>query len=130
MTLFMPIKGTALLVPSGPGDYKHLFFLLTDPGSDKKNLIVNMTTYRQNVFVDNTCILNPGDHDFIKGQSFVEYRLAEIKDSQSIIDAVNNEEFIYKPPPSPAILKNICDGVCVSPFTPQKIKNYYLAKLA
>lgn len=62
MTLFMPIKGTALLVPTGPGDDKHLFFLLTDPGIDKKNLIVNTSTYRPNVFVDNTCILNPGDH--------------------------------------------------------------------
>lgn len=129
MSLFFPTRGVALLIPSGPEDMRHLFFILTTADADKNHLLANISTWRQNTFFDDTCVLRQGDHDFIRAKSFVEYRFAKIQASAEIKKKVDAGEFIYKPPPSPDVLQKICDGVIKSPHTRLNIKNYYAQSL-
>ncbi len=75
--MFAVVKLATLLIPSGtitrPG-LKHLAILLTDPvGPAKQILIVTVSTLRGSKFDDRTCIINAGEHDFIKQQSYVVY---------------------------------------------------------
>jgi len=71
--------GKTFLVPSGAA--KHLFFIILGPvdieyGQKQQFISVNATTIRDSIDYDGSCILNPGDHPFIKHKSYINYRYA------------------------------------------------------
>jgi hypothetical protein len=78
MSVFVPFKRATLLIPSGPAndaDRKHLFVLLTDhieaSGFEEKHaLLVNIASVPNGLPYDSTCILKPGEHRFIKHESY------------------------------------------------------------
>ncbi len=78
MSLFVPFKRATLLIPSEPAndsDRKHLFVLLTDPieapgFEGKQVLLVNIASVPNGFSYDSTCVLKPGEHRFIKHESY------------------------------------------------------------
>ena len=55
----------------------HLFVIILDCEEHTRNtIIVYIQTVRSNK-VDRTTILNPGDHEFIKNESYFVYRRAQ-----------------------------------------------------
>lgn len=67
----MLAKGDSLFLENPGTVAGHLYFILTDPNEDNKVFMVSITTHHFGK--DETCVLNVGDHPFIKRKSVVEY---------------------------------------------------------
>jgi hypothetical protein len=64
--------GTSILLPKPSGDVRHLWIVLTEPeGSPPQVVIVNLTKNKPRA--DATCILMPGEHEFVKVETVVHY---------------------------------------------------------
>lgn len=134
MSLFLPLKRATLLVPSGPvGDLgrKHLFILLTDPHDDgfggKVVLMVSLSSVRPGMPNDPTCILYPGDHLFVKQDSYVVYQKARLEETDKILRGVKNGLLVPQDPMDSAIFARICKGIEDSRLTPPKVLKFYLS---
>lgn len=134
MRLFLPLKRATLLVPSGPGsdpDRKHLFILLTDPANDgsgvKAVLMVSLSSIKQGLPYDASCILYPGDHPFVKRESFVVYQKARIEVADKVLRGVKDGKLVPQDPMDSALFARICKGLEDSLLTPPKLLRFYLA---
>ena len=93
MAGWQPQQGATLLMPSGP-DGDHLFVVLNDPkifpnyGSNPQVLLVNLSSVRQSVHFDATCLLQPGCHPFVRVESYVVYRNARIEPESHLLALV------------------------------------------
>jgi hypothetical protein len=133
MSLFVPFKRATLLIPSGAAndpDRKHLFVLLTDPieapGFDEKQvLLVNITSVPNGCSYDSTCILKPGEHRFIKHESYVYYAKARIEAANALLRGVKSGRLTPHDIMDQAVVKRICDGLPQSPHTTPKILRFY-----
>jgi len=77
--VFTPLPKATLLVATpkqGNQDLKHFFIILTTP-VDGVVITVNLSSCKT-PFYDPSCILDKGDHSFIKHKSYIVYRHAEI----------------------------------------------------
>lgn len=134
MSLFIPLKRATLLVPSGPANdpsRKHLFILLTDPADDGRGklciLMVSLSSIKPDLPHDPSCILYPGDHPFVKRESFVVYRSARIEAADKVLRGVKDGQLVAQQPMNSAIFARICKGLEESRQTPAKILNFYRA---
>lgn len=129
--MFIPFRRASLLIPSGPvqdPQRKHLFIVLTDPFDDTGNgisrvLLVNLSTVRDGC--DRACILRPGDHSFVKHDSFVAYWSARIEEAGKIASAVHKNLFQAHHPVSERVMLKICQGLESSKHTAPKILKFY-----
>ncbi len=131
MKLFLPCKRATLLVPSGTArnpNLKHLHILLTDAyGEAQENLIVGVTTVYPKVPHDDACYLYPGDHDFIKHQSYVLYSEAQIVAASKLTKAIHEGIFDSKGTLSEEAFARVCYGVEKSQLITPKMLRFYLA---
>lgn len=132
MRIFLPFKRGTLLIPSGPQDdkeRKHLFIILTNPqhseDADSCILMVSLSTIKQDLPYDKTCILYPGDHPFVKRDSYVSYRNARIEKVDKITKGVTERKLIPHQPLDDAVFVRICNGLEESRFTAKKILAFY-----
>jgi hypothetical protein len=119
-------KGT-LLIPSGPShdaDRMHLHVICTDPDTDGKQLIVSICT-KTNAPYDSTCVLQKHEHTFLRHESYVLYRKANITDHAALINGVNANLFVPKDDVNGQVFLRITKGICASPQTSRKIKLYF-----
>lgn len=129
--MFIPFKKATLLIPSSPNnlkDTKHLFIILNNPSQSKpqKCLLVNISTIRNSIMFDSACIIEPGEHKFIKKRSFVFYRFAKIIEAKELIKKVKSGEFIAHESISEELYKKIVDGLFKSKFLAPKYKDFYI----
>lgn len=128
--MFDPVKRATFLYPSGPdGDpnRKHLCILLTDPvGPAKQVLTVSVMTLRENKKYDQTCILKPGDHEFIRHDSLVAYATCRIDFASRLIQGVVSGEFVEKQKLKDDVFSRVIEGIirsrAVKPFALQFFK--------
>jgi hypothetical protein len=133
MSLFVPFKRATLLIPSGPvndPDRKHLFVLLTDPieapdFNGKQVLLVNIASVPKSLPYDSTCILQPGEHRFIKHESYVYYAKARIEAANALLRGVKSGQLMAHEIMGQAIVQRICDGLQRSPHTTPRILRFY-----
>lgn len=127
--MFLVTRRATVLVPSGTEDQpdlKHLFILLNDPVSDQRLvLMVSISTIRLNRFHDTCCLLGPGDHPFIRKDSFVLYSKARIESVRTLEEGVRRQLLVPKEPMDGAIFARICEGVLNSRHTPREIKLFF-----
>lgn len=81
MTDFQPYRKGTVLAPSG--NCEHLHVVCNDPifyPIDQCHciLVVNISSVKAGVPYDDACLLQVGDHGFIKHDSYVVYRRAAI----------------------------------------------------
>lgn len=133
MSLFLPVRRATLLIPSGPPgnpDRKHLFILLTDPHPDNSGtasvLMVSLSTVRQGVRFDPSCLLYPGDHPFVRRNSYVVYRRARLEAVDAVLRGVNSGQLVPQAPLDGGVFARVCKGFRESRLTPARLLNFYL----
>jgi hypothetical protein len=91
----------------------HLWVIISDPAADEENiLIVNFTTSRADS--DKACILQPGEHPFVKHETCVNYAGAKILSQANIEMFLNKGLMVAHASVSAALLKRIRDGAADS----------------
>lgn len=108
----------------------HLHILLTSPSQrhPDKVLMVNLSSFVRGVH-DESCILEPGDHPFIKHSSFIPYGLAEIASLKRLMHGIEQEYCHLREPISHAVFERICRGLEQSPRVESDIKKFYRESL-
>ncbi len=135
MSLFLPFKRATLLIPSGPAhdaDRKHLFILLTDPHPHQQTgvksvLLVSLSTLNKNLPHDKTCVLYPGDHPFVKVESYVVYQKARIEEAEKLMRGVDKGLFTPRDMLDSEIFARVCYGLTQSRLTAPTILSFYEA---
>lgn len=124
-----PFVGETLLIPSGPlGD--HLFFILLGPqklpdhGGAEQFISVSVTTIYPGIPYDKSCVLDSGDHPFIKHPSYVTYRKYRIDPRDHVEQMVSAG--LWKPhfPCNPDLIAKIKFMACDSKTMPKDVKAY------
>ena len=120
---YVPHKKGTLLVPTG--NKNHLYVIVTDVCSEGKHLLVNVSTIYPGTYYDNTCVIDDGEHPFIKHPSYVVYRQARIDKSEQIIKYVNCRYFSPHLPISDELLIRISAGFLTSAHVPRFVRKYF-----
>lgn len=119
---YIPYRNGTLLIPSGPSN--HLFVILTEANDDNEHLLVSVTTIPDSGFYDPTCILTESDHPFIRHDSYVFYRKAQILKTAKITRLVDKKYYVPRDDMAEELTQIILDGVLESDFTPNFCKNF------
>ena len=121
--------GATLLMPSG-NEADHLYIVLNDPcrfegyGSNPCVLLVNVSSVREGVPYDATCLLEPGEHEFVRHSSFVFYRNARIEQESHILRLVDQGLFKPHTAVSVRVFQRIKAGLFDSPHTKREFKRF------
>jgi hypothetical protein len=96
----------------------HLKIIVSDPAKDPDNLlIVSVTTFREGKFHDPSCFLSPGDHPFIKHESYIGFQFAKIRSNADLDRLLGSGGIILEDDQiSEAVLERIHHGASVSEF--------------
>ena len=127
MAVWQPSAGATLLIPSGPTG-NHLFVVLCDPtrlpgyGPRPCVVLVSVSSVRQGLPHDPTCVLQPGCHPFVQNPSYVRYRDARIDRADDLVERVAQRVFVPHDPMPQAQFASIRAGLRVSPFVKREIK--------
>lgn len=129
MSQWSPQLGATLSMPSGPAHdpaVPHLFICLTDPvGDDKLVLMVCVTSVKDGVPYDESCILEYQEHDSITHKSWVFYRAAKITSLEKIMNGIAKGVFRPREPVSDEVFEKIEQGLKMSPFTSPRNLNFF-----
>ena len=126
MAAWVAHAGAALLVPSGPyGD--HLFVVLNQSAAfegygQRAVILVNFSTIRAGLAFDNACVVEPGDHPFVRARSQVYYRGARIEQARHIEECVTRGVYRLHQPVSQELLARIKAGVRISKLVAREIR--------
>lgn len=108
-------KGCTILFPTYPKGH-HLCVILTDPGDPVDTvLMVPICTVKGKH--DGTCILYPGDHQFINQESYVAYALCRTARAYRLEQLVASGEAVDKGKIKNDLLTRTLDGARVSKKT-------------
>lgn len=127
MAAWQASAGATLLIPSGPAG-NHLFVVLCDPvvlpgyGPNPCVVLVNVSTLREGIPHDATCILQAGCHPFVVAESYVRYRDARIYGDSELTERVAQGLFVPHQPMVQAVFASIRAGLFASPFTKREFK--------
>jgi hypothetical protein len=121
--VFVPLKRATILLATPKQGNEHLFIVLTNPNKAKEVLIINITS--SDKFYDKSCVLEKGDHSFIKHKSYIAYRYCNIIHADKLKDLVIRT---YEPI-NQETLDRIVKGLYKSRHTKQKVKTFYTNSL-
>jgi len=86
----------------------HLWIIISDPSIDPDNvLIVNLTSQASGK--DQSCVLGPGDHPWIRHSTCVNYQDSRLTTLKKLIAARDGRALILNAPLDSAVLKKIRD---------------------
>lgn len=121
--MFIPLPKATLLVATpkqGNQNLKHLFIMLTAPIDD--DVITVSLSSCKTQFYDKSCILNKGEHSFIKHKSYIAYHRS------GVLKVIQLENMTIKQleQVSDDVFKRIIGGLLKSKQTPNKVKKFYI----
>lgn len=108
------------------GNKRHLMIVVEEKDGDY--LIVPATTWNDALpagIQDDSCILNTGDHSFIKHKSWLDFRFAQARPSIDILQGLLNGLLIRKEDLRPDILAYIQAKTEISDRLPSKYKYFF-----
>ena len=119
------IAGGTLLAPSGPGN--HLFIILIKSSEfegygENRCILANITSIKEGVPYDATCVLKAGCHPFIKQDSYVLYKQAKIEPEAHLKKQIDVGIIIPKEPINDELLAVVIQGLKDSIHTKRYIK--------
>ncbi|MFT4266910.1 MAG: hypothetical protein QM586_06785 [Xenophilus sp.] len=129
-TDWQPGPGQTLLVPSGPAG-QHLFVLILGPaavpdrGSAPHVAMVSFTTLRSGVPHDAACVVQAGEHPFIRHASYAYYRDVRIEPVPHVAAMVQRAAWQPHTPCSPELLARLRQGVCASRLASREVKRLF-----
>lgn len=128
--MFLPWPKATVLVASGPADdpeRKHLFVVLTHGlGEREEVLLVSLSSWNDAIPCDASCIVQPGEHPFVKRRSFARYDLPRRVPKASLLLAVEQGVFVPREPVSDVLYQRICKGLLASPLAAPATKSFLL----
>lgn len=124
MTDYIPVRGGSILAVAGA--INHLHFICSDHFFDRHSgaisvVAVNISSVKTGYPYDKTCILDKGDHPFIKHKSYVYYKQAAIFRVEKIKYGIEAGDITVLENVSEEVLQKVIAGFEASPFTPAKI---------
>lgn len=122
--VYVPAKCGTLFIPSNGNDEKHLFFILNDACTEGCHLLVNVTTIYAGGHHDPACILDVGDHPFLKHKSFISYKMARVHQSAQLIKMVSSWYYTPGEPAAPELVEKIIQGALASDYVPKHVWKY------
>ena len=120
-------RAGTLLIPTGPShdpDRRHLHVVCNDTDEKGNNLIVPVASWT-NDLCDNTCILQPHDHGFIRHKSWLVYRNAVVKAAERLEHGIREHLLLRHDDMNQAAFLRVRNGISRSPHTKRKIKVYF-----
>ena len=108
-------------MPSGPD--QHLFIVCNDTCRLGLNLLVNISSFYDGC--DSTCVLDRGDHPFVKHLSYVFYARAIISHADKIQRGIGSGILTPQPDMIDEVFQRVEAGITGSPDTPGKIIKYF-----
>lgn len=124
---YLPAKGDALMMPSGPVD--HLYVILTDAfiGSGyQTHLLANFSSIKASIYYDPACVVSPGEHPFLTLDSYVAYEYARIEMVSDLARRVDSGTYQLHPDSiSSRLLDKMRNGVLVSRHISRGCRGYY-----
>jgi len=99
-----------------PDGVSHLFFIVSDPSLDRGQvLVVPMMTWDAD-YKESTCLVNPGQHPFVKHTSYINYSCAQLTSADLIEERLASGDFRAHAAASPDLLEEIRRGAERSDF--------------
>lgn len=106
-----------LLMPSGPGGKKHLYFVLNNASGTGNLALAPLCSMIPEA--DRACLLSPGDHPFVRHESFISYR--ECYESRSIhLESMLATGYVQRrEDASEELFQRVLNGARTSRLTPR-----------
>src|SRR5687767_10744894 len=117
-----PHQGAALLIPFN--NVPHLFSVMNDACENHSCLLIMISSIKSNKAHDPTCILRPGDHDFIRHESFLVYRLAREVHKAHLAKMVDQRLYFEKNDFREDVFRRIAAGIFDSDETRGVVRKY------
>lgn len=110
--------GSTFINDIAPGLPQHLWVVIAIGNPSGKIAIVNCTTWEPSC-QDESCVIQPGEHPFVKHKTVVNYRDAKIVTTAQL----NQVRSLVQPHANAnsELLERICQGARESRFTSKKI---------
>jgi hypothetical protein len=127
-------KGNAFLSeeePTSKGPTRHLNVIITEPTENMTYLVVPVTTYYEDSNSrpipgqDDSCILKPGCHPFIKHKSYVQYRNAKQMGALEIVIGIQKGSIIRKEDMDPTVVQDMQRGAEESRWLPAELTPFF-----
>lgn len=116
-------RGDTFIASPDGSDNFHLFVVVSRPDLDSENVVVvNLTTVRSIWSEDVTCILEVGDHKFIKHKSRVAYEFTKVVTLEALSGALENRSIYRNAAMSSGALSKITDGFGASKRVPGTVR--------
>lgn len=120
-------KGT-LLMQSGCTD--HLFIICSDPVYYPKlakecYLAVNVTSIKPEIEHDPACILDVGDHPFIRHPSYIYYKKADIWGLVTTSQSIANGDINIHNPCEDHLFNRVLSGFEISEFVKPTVMSFF-----
>jgi hypothetical protein len=116
------------LLRTGSVSTPHLWAILTDPVEGGRVVGVMLVTDRSHT--DKTTCLEPGDHEFVKTRTSVDYGTARFFSLNSIEGLLSDGRGRFERAFSPEVLQRIQQGLLRSPRTVHFIKEFCRSRFA
>jgi hypothetical protein len=122
----MIAPGNAFLIPSDEGK-KHLFFVVYGPailpgyGKIPHCILAGATTIYEGSRYDPACIIDSGEHPFIRHRSYIAYRYAQIYPETDVAKRANTL-WTQLENCDAALLERIASGIINSRYTPNHVR--------
>ncbi len=110
--------GQSFLYRYSPKNKYHLYIIVIEhePG---RFIAFSITSIREDLEEDRSCVLQPGDHEFIKHESRVYYeKPIPVTETTTALKDLYKE----KPPVSEELVSRILEGARVSPSLPKRFR--------
>jgi len=123
----MPVRKGTLFMPSGGTD--HLHVVMNDPVYDpiaghELVLVASVTSIYPDRHYDPTCLLKVGDHPFVRHDSYISYRHAELLRVDGLSAKIASGEVSRSHPVSDALFQSILAGFGASDFVVKKVERF------
>lgn len=106
------------------GDKRHLLIVIAELGLDY--LVVPVNTWKDGrKGQDDSCILDVGDHPFIKHRSWINYRRAKVISAITLINGLNSGKFIIMDDLRKDIVDYISAKAQISIYLPHEYMRFF-----
>lgn len=115
-------RGSTLLISGTHQDPDkfHLCIILNDPPDREPRQVLYVPVIMVRKKYDRTCILDVGDHEFIKQRSCVHYAMVGVRAVAHLAKCGSRKD-----PLADDVLERVCAGILDSPHSPPWAKKFY-----
>lgn len=121
----LPYERGGLLVPYN--EQPHLWVVMNDECPDGQCLLLMITTIYETRKTDTTCVLNVGDHPFIKHPSYIAYRLAQLSRADHVRKMLAKKYYVSKEDFDVPVFDRIAEGIFQSDRVTGVVRKYAVA---